>query len=298
VKTAADSNVSKIVTMEKNCVTRRKKGQERIIDTPYAGIISSEYQIEKRRLQYELLKIQQDVVKRNRRLAILFEGRDAAGKGATIKRFTEYLMPKHYRIVQLGVPTPKESKNWFHRYEKELPTEQEIVFLDRSWYNRALVEPTMGYCSESQYKYFMNKVLKWEEDHMRGGLEIVKFYLSVDIKTQLIRFNQRMRDPLKFWKISENDLKARKKWQRFSAYKEQMFSRTSSELSPWVVVNSNSKREAVLTCMLYLTSLNNKDFAPLTGELMQTGYEISLKGVVFKGLSAKQYAVIASLSQE
>ncbi len=281
----------------KTCVSTRKRGVERLIDTPYTGINSSEYQIEKRRLQYGLLKIQQDVVKKNRRLAILFEGRDAAGKGATIKRFAEYLMPKHYRIVELGVPTPKESKNWFHRYEKELPHDQEIVFFDRSWYTRALVEPTMGYCTESQYKYFMKKVLKWEEGLMRRGLEIVKFYLSVDIRTQLIRFNERMRDPLKFWKLSENDLKARKKWQRFSAYKEQMFARTSSELSPWVVVNSNSKREAVLTCMLYMTSLNNKDFTPLTGELMQTQYEINLKGVTFKGLSAQQYAVIASLSE-
>ena len=137
----------------------------------------------------------------------------------------------------------------------------------------ALAEPTMGYCSKSQYRYFMKKVLGWEENLVGQGVEIVKFYLSVDIKTRLIRFNKRMNDPLKFWKLSENDLKAREKWERFSKYKKQMFSRTSSELSPRVVVNSNSKRE------------------------VETEYEIEFKGVSFKGLSAKQYAVIAGLSE-
>ena len=282
----------------RNGIAKKRKPRvgPRIIETPYVGIISSEYQIEKRRLQYELLKIQQEVVKNNRRLIILFEGRDAAGKGSTIKRFVEHMMPRHYRIVELGVPTPKESKNWFRRYTEYLPCECEIVFFDRSWYTRALVEPTMGYCTKSQYKYFMEKVLKWEENLLREGIEIVKFYLSVDNKTQLIRFNERMQDPLKFWKLSENDLKVRKKWERFSKYKEQMFARTSSEQLPWVVVNSNSKREAVLTSMLYVARLNGVKFTPLTGELMETEYEIEFRGVTFKGLSAKQYAVIAGLA--
>ncbi len=277
---------------------RKSKTEPRIIEAPYEGISSSEYQIEKRRLQYELLKIQQEVVKNNRRLVVLFEGRDASGKGSTIKRFVEHMMPRHYRIVELGVPTTKESRNWFRRYTEYLPREREIVFFDRSWYTRALVEPTMGYCTKSQYKYFMEKVLKWEESLVREGIEVVKFYLSVDIKTQLIRFNERMQDPLKFWKLSENDLKARKKWKRFSRYKEQMFARTSSERLPWVVVNSNSKRESVLTCMLYVTRLSGVDFVPLTGELMETEYEIEFRGVTFKGLSAKQYAVIADLADK
>lgn len=281
---------SKIVSKK-----RGKKPREHKLETPYTGIDPTVYQVEKRRLQYELLKIQQDVVKNNRRLAIVFEGRDAAGKGSTIKRFVEHMMPKHYRIVELGVPTPKESKNWFRRYEQHLPGEGEIVFFDRSWYTRALVEPTMGYCTASQYKYFIKKVLKWEESLLEKGFEIVKFYLSVDIETQLIRFNERINDPLKFWKLSKNDLKARKKWKRFSAYKEQMFARTSSERLPWVVVNSNSKREAALTCMLYLNYLNNTGFVPLTGEIVESDYEIEFRGVSFKGLSAKQYAIMTSL---
>lgn len=275
----------------------KPRGKIRRIETPYKGIKSPQYQVEKRRLQYELLKIQQEVARDKRRVAIVFEGRDASGKGSTIKRFVEHLMPRHYRTVVLGVPTPGESKNWFRRYMAHMPEEREMVFFDRSWYTRALAEPTMGYCSKSQYRYFMKKVLAWEENLIGQGVEIVKFYLSVDIKTQLIRFNKRMNDPLKFWKLSENDLKARKKWERFSKYKEQMFSRTSSELSPWVVVNSNSKREAALTCMLYMTRLNGTKFAPLTGEMVETEYEIEFKGVSFKGLSAKQYAVMAGLSE-
>lgn len=275
----------------------KPRGRIRRIETPYGGVSASEYQVEKRRLQYELLKIQQRVAACRRRVAVVFEGRDAAGKGSTIKRFAEHLMPRHYKIVELGVPSAKESRNWFRRYEAHMPEEGEIVFFDRSWYTRALVEPTMGYCSKSRYRYFMNRVLKWEEDLVRSGVEIVKFYLSVDIKTQLIRFNERMNDPLKFWKLSENDLKARKKWERFSNYKEQMFARTSSELLPWVIVNSNSKREAALTCMLYMVRLNGAEFVPLTGEMVDTEYEIELKGVSFKGLSAKQYAVIAGLKE-
>ena len=283
--------------IKNGCAGVRKSGKSkaRAPDTPYTGITAPTYQVEKRRLQYELLKIQQDVVKKGRRLAILFEGRDAAGKGSTIKRCVEHLMPMHYKVVELGVPTPQESKNWFRRYKKHLPAPGEMVFFDRSWYTRALVEPTMGYCTEAQYKYFIKKVLGWEESLLREGFEIVKFYLSVDIETQLIRFNERIKDPLKFWKLSKNDLKARKKWERFSAYKEQMFSRTSSGRLPWVVVNSNSKNEAVLTCMLYLTYLNKTGFVPLTGEMVETRYDIELDGVAFKGLSAKQYAVMANL---
>ena len=153
---------------------------------------------------------------------------------------------------------------------------------------RALIEPTMGYCSESQYKYFMSQVLNWEGNLTRQGIEIVKLYLSINNETQLVRFTERMNDPLKFWKLSENDLKVHKKWKHFSKYKEQMFSRTSSKLLPWVVINSSSKREAVLTCMFYLARLNKVKFTPLTGEMVETDYEIEFMGGTFKGLSAKQ----------
>ena len=267
------------------------------IETPYEGVSEGEYQIEKRRLQVELLKIQQWLLKHEKRLAIVFEGRDAAGKGSTIKRFTEFLMPAHINIVALGIPTQKESKYWFRRYEKYFPATGRITFFDRSWYTRALIEPTMGYCTEKQYKYFMRKVLNWEHKHMDEGLMLVKFYLSISEDTQLYRFEDRLNNPLTFWKFSENDLKARKKWEAFTKYKEQMFHRTSSERSPWVVVHANKKREARLTCMLYLVRLfGNKDFEPLTGEDVTKTHSIEVGGVTFRGLTMRQYAVLEELA--
>jgi polyphosphate kinase 2 (PPK2 family) len=190
------------------------------IEAPYVGISNEDYQVEKRRLQVELLKIQRRLLKNNQRLAIVFEGRDAAGKGSTISRINEYLMPTHSRTVALGVPTPKESKNWFRRYEKRLPRPGEMVFFDRSWYSRALIEPTMGYCNEQQYHYFIKKVLKWEHNLIDNGLLLVKFYLSITKDAQLIRFEDRLNSPLTYWKFSENDLWARRKWEVFTKYKE------------------------------------------------------------------------------
>ncbi|MEM9160483.1 MAG: polyphosphate kinase, partial [Verrucomicrobiota bacterium] len=145
----------------------------------YNNISYKDYLEEKRRLQIELLDLQHWVIQNKKRVALVFEGRDAAGKGSSIKRFTEWMMTKDFRVVELGIPTPKESKNWFRRYEKHFPRPGEIVFFDRSWYNRAMIEPTMGYCSKSQYKYFMNKVLDWEEKHIDDGVILLKMYLSV-----------------------------------------------------------------------------------------------------------------------
>ncbi len=266
------------------------------IETPYENISHESYQIEKQRLQVELLRLQQKIIEQGLRLAVVFEGRDAAGKGSTIKRCMENLMPAHARVVALGVPTAKESKNWFHRYEKHFPKAGEIVFFDRSWYNRALIEPTMGYCTKAQYNYFMRKVLKWEQKHIENGLLLVKFYLSVDEQTQLYRFEDRISSPLSYWKFSPNDLQARKKWDVFTQYKEQMFQNTSSELSPWVLVNGNSKKEGRLTSLLYLVrTLGNQSFVPLTGEEIKKSYSIELEGVRFKNLSLTQLLVLESL---
>lgn len=276
-----------------------KRKQVKSIDTPYVGISNAEYQVEKRRLQVELLKIQQRVINTGQRLAIVFEGRDAAGKGSTIKRFTEYLIPRHHRIVELGIPSPKESKYWFNRYQKYFPKESELVFFDRSWYNRALIEPTMNYCTEKQYRYFMRKVLAWEHRHIESGLNLVKFYLSIDRDTQLYRFEDRLQNPLTYWKFSENDLKARKKWRRYTQFKEQMFAHTSSERSPWVVINANKKREARLTTMLYLVRLYGKGkFVPLTGEDVTDTHTIKVGGVKFRGLNLRQYAVLQELKEQ
>ena len=229
-------------------------------------------------------------------MAVVFEGRDAAGKGSTIKRFVENLMPHHLNVVDLGVPTESESKFWFKRYEEHFPKPGNVTFFDRSWYNRALIEPTMGYCTEKRYKYFMNKVLQWEHRHIDQGLLLTKFYLSVDRDTQLYRFEARLSDPLTYWKFSENDLFARKKWEVFTHFKEQMFKHTSSKKSPWVVISSNKKREARLTAMLYMIrSYGGSSFKPLTGEDVQNKHSIRVGGVKFSELSLQQIAVLKNL---
>lgn len=276
----------------------KRKKKIAYIETPYDGITLEDYNLEKRRLQLELLKTQQRVVEAKERVIICLDGRDAAGKGATIKRLTDRLMPKFCHSVELGVPTAKESRYWFRRYENHFPVPGEITFFDRSWYNRALIEPTMGYCSEAQYKYFMRNVLRWEHSHIDNGLTMIKFYLSVNSETQLLRFHERLTNPLKFWKFTENDMHARAKWERFTRFKEQMFARTSSEKSPWVVVNANNAFAARLTCMLYIIrTLGKTDFVPLTGEDVRKTYKIEINGVPFRGLNAMQYATLQELSK-
>lgn len=266
------------------------------IEAPYTGINLKDYNIEKRRLQLELLTIQQNAVKLGQRVCICFDGRDAAGKGSTILRFTQNLMPKYFRTIDLGIPTKKESKYWFRRYEQHLPREGEIVFFDRSWYNRALIEPTMGYCSKSQYEYFMHKVLEWEHNLIDNGLKLIKFYLSVDPEHQLYRFQERLSDPLKFWKFSENDFHARKKWETFTNYKEQMFTHTASKKSPWILINANSRRESRLTTMLYVVrSFGNKKFVPLTGQDVSESYTVEVNGVAFRGLNKLQLSVLSEI---
>ena len=266
------------------------------IETPYAGVDSKAYANEKKRLQMELLNIQQRIIEEKRRLVVIFEGRDAAGKGSTIKRFTENLIPKHYKTVELGIPTKHESKNWFQRYERHFPKPGEITFFDRSWYTRALIEQTLGYCSNRKYQNFMNKVLMWEHNHISRGLILIKYYLSVDPETQLYRLENRINDPLRYWKISDTDLLARKEWDVFTEFKKQMFKHTSSKISPWVVINGNEKREARLTSMLYLVrKLTGSEYVPLTGDDIKANHSIKVNGVKFRGLTLQQFSVLQEL---
>lgn len=229
------------------------------IDGEYSIIPRKRYEGEKFNIQVELLKLQEWVIKNGKRIAIVFEGRDAAGKGSTIKRFVEYLNPKHYRVVALGVPTPEEKKNWFGRYEKHLPKPGEIVFFDRSWYNRSVVEPALGYCSEEEYMDFMDNVNDWEEDLISDGLILVKFWFSITREKQELRFKLRQQSPLKYWKFSPNDAKVIDKWDVITHYKNQMFSQTSTKRSPWVIVNSNDKKIGRLNAMRYFLSVIDYD---------------------------------------
>lgn len=217
------------------------------------------YEKEKYALQVELLKLQEWVVKNNKKIAIVFEGRDAAGKGSTIKRFTEYLNPRHFKVVALGIPSEEEKKDWFGRYEKYLPNEGEIVFFDRSWYNRAVVEPTMNYCTEQQYKDFMGNVNDWEKSLVDKGIILIKFWFSITKEKQLQRFDLRKKSPLKYWKFSPNDEKVVSKWDVITFYKNQMFSTTSTPYAPWVIINSNDKKVGRLNAMRYVLSTIDYD---------------------------------------
>ena len=267
--------------------------------TKYKELSLRSYQKEKRRLQIELLKLQEWVIQSEKRLAIVFEGRDAAGKGATIKRFIENLIPKTNRVVELGVPTANQNKMWFKTYDKLLPQKGEIVFFDRSWYTRGLIQPAMGYCTDRQYNYFMKKVNDWEKKHIADGLLLIKFYLSVSKENQRQRFAFRQSSPLKYWKLSENDLKAAKEWDLFTHYKEQVFTNSKPNNNPWVVINSDNKMIARLNAMRYV--LSNYDYGgkkvlkdkKWSREIEE--YDIVVDGVKFKNLTKEQYELLYKL---
>ena len=210
------------------------------------------YEAEKRRLQAELLKLQHWAVENKKRVAITFDGRDAAGKGGTIKRFTEYLMPHHSRVVELGVPTKKESRNWFRRYEQQMPRKGEIVFFDRSWYNRAGVEHVMGFCTDEDYAEFMRQAPEFERQLVHSGIHLIKFWFSVSQEEQQRRFAERERHPLKQWKLSPIDLASLDKWDGYTAAKEAMFQHTDTEDAPWIVIKSDCKKRARLNAMRYV----------------------------------------------
>jgi polyphosphate kinase 2 len=213
------------------------------------------YEEELIRLQAELVNLQQWVAKKKLRVAVIFEGRDASGKGGSIKRFTEHLNPRSMRVVALSKPTEVEQGQWyFRRYIKELPNPGEIVFFDRSWYNRAVVEPVMDFCTKDQYNHFMVQVPEFEHMLYEDGVILIKFWFSISKKEQQKRFASRMENPLKQWKFSPVDMKGQELWDKYTHFKEQMFSKTHSTFSPWVIVKTNDKRTARLESIRYVLS--------------------------------------------
>ncbi|MDP2067351.1 MAG: polyphosphate kinase 2 [Lutibacter sp.] len=216
------------------------------------------YEEELRNLQIELVKLQQWIVKNKMRVAIIFEGRDAAGKGGNIRRFTEHLNPRAMNVVALTKPTEIERGQWyFRRYIKEMPNTGEIVFFDRSWYNRAVVEPVMGFCTETQYQNFMVQVSEFEHMMYEDGMVLIKFWFSISKEEQLSRFNARIATPLKRWKFSPVDQKSQELWDQYTHYKEQMYSRTHTSYSPWITVKANDKKLARLESIRYVLSQFN-----------------------------------------
>ncbi len=221
-----------------------------------------QYQEEIEKLQIELGKLQRWVVAKKQRVAILFEGRDAAGKGGSIRRFTEHLNPRSMRLVALPAPTDEERGQWyFQRYSRQLPNPGEIVFFDRSWYNRAVVEPVNGFCSEDQYQRFIQQVTEYEHMLYEDGMIIVKFWFSISKEEQSRRFKSRSENPLKQWKLSPIDEQAQKLWDTYSHYKKEMFTRTHSSFSPWIIVGANDKKQARLESIRYVLNL-----LPYTGK--------------------------------
>jgi len=219
-------------------------------------LTSKEYDKELERLQTELLAMQEWIQSTGARLVVLFEGRDTAGKGGTIKRITQFLNPRHCRVVALPAPTEREKGQWyFQRYVEHLPAAGEIVLFDRSWYNRAGVERVMGYCTQEEYEEFMRFCPQFERALIRSGIVLVKYWLSVSDAEQERRFQQRIKEPRKRWKLSIVDLEARAHWVDYSEAKDEMFAYTDIKDSPWWVVDADDKRTARLNLMSHLLSL-------------------------------------------
>jgi polyphosphate kinase len=221
------------------------------------------YEAQKRGLQVELLKLQAWVRETGQRVVILFEGRDAAGKGGTIKRFMEHMNPRSARVVALEKPTEFERGQWYYqRYNQHLPTAGEIVLFDRSWYNRAGVEKVMGFCTDNEYLEFMRQTPEFERMLVRSGIHLFKFWFSVTRKEQKLRFEQRKTDPLKQWKLSPIDMASLDKWDEYTKAKEAMFFYTDTADAPWTVIKSNCKKRARLNAMRYVLNklpYTNKD---------------------------------------
>ncbi len=207
-------------------------------------------------LQLELVKLQEWVVHKGLKVVVVFEGRDAAGKGGAIKRITESLNPRSCRVVALPKPTEKERSQWyFQRYVSQLPTAGEIVLFDRSWYNRAGVERVMGFCTDEEYWEFMKSVPEFENMLIRSGIILIKYWFSVSDEEQEERFQERINDETKQWKLSPMDLEARSRWVDYSKAKDVMFHYTDTDVSPWYVIESDIKRNARINCMTHLLSM-------------------------------------------
>ena len=222
------------------------------------------YEKELRTLQEELVKLQEWIREQGLRVVVIFEGRDAAGKGGVIKRIAERTNPRVCRTVALGTPTEREKTQWyFQRYVPHLPAAGEMVLFDRSWYNRAGVERVMGFCTEDEYREFMRTCPEFERMLVRAGIHLVKYWFSVSDEEQERRFRQRMHDPKKRWKLSDMDLQSRVRWVEYSRAKDEMFRYTDIKQAPWYVVDADDKRRARLNCIRHLlTQVPYEDLTP------------------------------------
>jgi len=239
-------------------------GDDRSAKKKSKRISTREYEKELAKLQIELVKLQEWIKEKRLKVVCIFEGRDAAGKGGVIKRITESLNPRICRVVALGTPTEREKSQWyFQRYVPHLPAAGEMVLFDRSWYNRAGVEHVMGFCTEEEYQEFMRSCPEFERMLVRSGIILIKYWFSVSDEEQERRFQGRIKDPTKRWKLSPMDLESRKLWVEYSKAKDQMFAHTDIKQAPWYVVNADVKKHARLNCIKHLLSMiPYKDLTP------------------------------------
>jgi len=238
-----------------------------------------EYEIELKRLQIELMKLQNYMKASGMRILAIFEGRDAAGKGGTIKRITAFLNPRLTKVIALAKPSDTEMTQWyFQRYVPHLPAAGELVLFDRSWYNRAMVEPVMNFCSDEQHKRFLKDVPLFEEMLVKDGIKLFKFYFSVSKDEQAKRFAARQTDLLKQYKLSPVDNLAQKLWDKYSVKKFQMLNESNRTLSPWTIIRSDNKKKARINCMKYL--LSNLEYeGKLSDKELQPDPEIVISGI-------------------
>lgn len=252
-------------------VVMRKPVKSTEVYTTRGTIKNRVYEKELARLQVELVKLQAWIKHKGLKIVVIFEGRDAAGKGGTIKRMTEPLNPRTCRVVALPAPTNREKTQWyFQRYANHLPAAGEMVIMDRSWYNRGGVEKVMGFCTDEEYEEFMRSCPEFERMLKRSGILLIKYWFSVSDKEQEKRFQNRLVDPTKRWKLSPMDLESRKKWLEYSKAKDVMFAHTDIKQAPWYVVNSDVKKHARLNCISHLLSLiEYEDLTPREIELIE-----------------------------
>jgi len=234
------------------------------------------YEADLRLLQIELVKLQRHTIQKGKRLLLILEGRDAAGKDGSIKSITEHLSPRDSRVVALNKPSPREEGEWyFQRYVTQLPTAGEFVLFNRSWYNRAGVEKVMGFCTDEQYKQFMATVNEFESLLVGSDIQLIKYYLDITKEEQAIRLNDRARDPLKQWKISPIDQQAQKMWSAYSVARDDMLKHTSSKIAPWTVISANDKKLAHLNLIADL--LSRVDYPEKDKKLLKIDPKIVLR---------------------
>ena len=249
---------------------------------------TSDYERELAKLQIELVKLQEWIKTKGLKVVVLFEGRDAAGKGGTIKRITQTLNPRICRVVALSTPTEREKTQWyFQRYTPHLPAAGEMVLFDRSWYNRAGVERVMGFCTDEEYREFMRSCPEFERMLVRSGIKLIKYWFSVSDEEQERRFQSRLHEPTKRWKLSPMDLESRARWEEYSKAKDEMFAYTDIKQSSWYVVEADDKKRARLNCINHLLSMI--PYKDLTPEPMKLPPRQKKKGYIRPPLSDQTF---------